>query len=407
MNVLFVGRFLPPKLLETIIDDSKGKIEMSNHNFEKSIIEGLCQHEDICLRCISIPEVYSYPANNKKFYTKAEHFTYKGIEMFAVGFCNLRVIKEIWSIISFIIQLLKCINKYEGHRVDIIVNTPNERLLYGIKMTRLFSSKKITQTVIIPDIPSFVTSMDKQSAIKSFLLKFINKQVMIESSNSDGLVLLTEAMMDFINKPIPYMVMEGIVNVDLIKTVNVDVQSEKEIILYAGTLRRIFGVMNLVEAFKKIGNENIELWICGSGDSKEAIENIAKNDKRIIFYGLVDSLTALKMLHKATILVNPRTSEGEYTKYSFPSKTMEYLFAGKSVIINRLLGIPEEYYDYVYTPNDETISALTECISMVLNLSKEERRIKAAKGKKFVTEKKNSFVQTGRILDMIRNYNVC
>ena len=85
---------------------------------------------------------------------------------------------------------------------------------------------------------------------------------------------------------------------------------------------------------------------------------------------------------------------------------MEYLFAGKSVIMNRLPGIPEEYYEYVYTPYDETISSLTECISMVLNLSKEKRRIKAEKGRKFVIKEKNSLIQTGRILDMIKNYNV-
>lgn len=404
MNVLFVGRFFPPCLLETLIDDSKGKAGMSNHNFEKSIITGLSQHKDVYLKCVSTPGVYSYPTNNNKFYTKAEHFTFSGVEMFSVGFCNLRVLKEIWSIISLAVQLLKCISLYEGDRVDVIVNTPNERLLYGLKIARLFSSKKLTQTVIIPDIPSFVTSMDHQYVIKNFLLKFIDKQVMIESSNSNGLVLLTEAMMDFIKKPVPYMVMEGIVDVNLVSVGNEDAPVEKEIILYAGTLRRIFGVMNLVEAFKKIENKNVELWICGSGDSKEAIENAAKEDKRIVFYGLVDSVTALRMQRKATILVNPRTSEGEYTKYSFPSKTMEYLFAGKSVIINRLPGIPEEYYDYVYTPDNETVSALAECISTVLALSKEERRIKAEKGKGFVIEKKNSFVQTKRILDMIKGY---
>lgn len=406
MNILFVGRFFPPKLLETVIVDSKGKIGMSNHNFEKSIITGLSLHNNICLKCISIPGVYSFPTYNNKFYTKAEHFIYNKVEMFSVGFCNLKVLKVIWSIISFIIQLLKCINKYEGNRVDIIVNTPNSCLLYGIKIARLFSSKKITQTVIIPDIPSFVTSMNKHSSFKNFLLKFINKKVMIEASNSDGLVVLTKAMMEFIIKPVPYMVMEGIIDVHSMTVTETSVPLEKEIILYAGTLRRIFGVMNLVEAFRNIEVENVELWICGSGDSKEAIENIAKDDKRIIFYGLVDSMTALQMQHKATILINPRTSEGEYTKYSFPSKTMEYLFAGKSVIINRLPGIPEEYYEYVYTPYDETISSLTECISMVLNLSKEKRRIKAEKGRKFVIKEKNSLIQTGRILDMIKNYNV-
>ena len=146
------------------------------------------------------------------------------------------------------------------------------------------------------------------------------------------------------------------------------------------------------------------MWICGSGDSKEAIEEAARIDPRIKFWGLVDSNTALEMQHKATILVNPRTSEGEYTKYSFPSKTMEYLLAGRSVIINHLPGIPDEYYDYVYTPKDESIEAFADCISNVLNIDEEEREKRAKAGRDFVIERKNSKIQMQRVIKMIESY---
>ena len=80
------------------------------------------------------------------------------------------------------------------------------------------------------------------------------------------------------------------------------------------------------------------------------------------------------MQHKATILVNPRTSEGEFTKYSFPSKTMEYLLAGRCVVVNRLPGIPEEYYQYVYTPQNESVEALAECLTNVLDINRDIRK---------------------------------
>ena len=179
---------------------------------------------------------------------------------------------------------------------------------------------------------------------------------------------------------------------------------DKKVVLYTGTLRKIFGVMNLVEAFKMVKDRDVELWICGSGDSKEAINEATRIDSRIKFFGLVDSETALEMQHKATILVNPRTSEGEYTKYSFPSKTMEYLLAGRSVIINHLSGIPEEYYDYVYTPKDESVEALAECISSVIHLDMKEREERAKKGRQFIIEKKNSKVQMERVIKMIESY---
>lgn len=61
MTVIFMGKFFPNKLLSTIKTDSKGLIGMSNHNFEMSIINGLCQQDNINLKCISCPGVFSYP----------------------------------------------------------------------------------------------------------------------------------------------------------------------------------------------------------------------------------------------------------------------------------------------------------------------------------------------------------
>ena len=197
--------------------------------------------------------------------------------------------------------------------------------------------------------------------------------------------------------------MEGIVDVDTMDKSDVVAVDGKKVILYTGTLRKIFGVMNLVNAFQMIPDKDVELWICGSGDSKGAIEQAAAKDCRIKFWGLVDSKTALEMQHKATILVNPRTSEGEYTKYSFPSKTMEYLL-GRSVIINHLPGIPEEYYDYAYTPKNESVEAFADCIMDVLHMNQKAREDRADAGRRFIIEKKNSKMQMERVLNLIKTY---
>ena len=401
-NIIYIGKFFPKDIIKTINVDSRGKIGMSNHNFEMSIINGLCQQSGINLKCMTVPGVYSYPYSNKRLFTKRKSYVYKSTQISSVGFCNLPVIKEIWSTVALIVNLIKVFSKYEGDRVDVIINTPNNGLLNAVRFARVFTRKKITQTVIIPDIPSMVTAMDKQNFLKRLVLKHRNKRSMQMTSDSDGLVLLTEAMMDFVDKPVPYIVMEGIVDVESMD--GESGTSSKEVILYTGTLRKIFGVMNLVQAFKKVVRKDVELWICGSGDSEDAIKEAEKADPRIKFFGLVDSQTALKMQRQATILVNPRTSEGEYTKYSFPSKTMEYLLSGKSVIINRLPGIPEEYYQYVYTPRDESIDAMAECIFNVLSIDSEIRSRRAHMGREFIISQKKSKKQTRRILDMIKGY---
>lgn len=403
-NIIYIGRFLPAKQLEIISSNSRGRFGLSNHNFEMSIINGLCQQEEIRLHCLSIPEVYSYPHNNRRLYTKAESYQYKNTSVYTIGFCNFILIKEIWSTISLSVNLIKLLFRSTDNQVDIIINTPNNNLLNAVKIAKLFTRKQITQTVIIPDIPSMITAMDKQNRVKSFFLKYLNRSSMNKASNSDGLVLLTESMMNFINKPLKYIVMEGIVDLNTMDVDDSDSIPNKEIILYTGSLRKIFGVTNLLAAFKMIERKDVELWICGSGDAKDIIEDEAKKDTRIKFWGLVDSRTALKMQHQATVLVNPRTSDGEYTRYSFPSKTMEYLLSGKSVIINKLPGIPEEYYQYVYTPKDENIQSLYECINDVLSMDTQIRRLRSSAGRQFIIENKNSLAQTSRILEMIRMY---
>ena len=400
-----MGKFFPKNLIRTVLEDSKGKMGMSNHNFEMSIINGLCAQKDIVLHCISIPGVYSFPYNNKRFITAHESYKYKNTFIESIPFVNLPIVKEILSTIGLAVKIIRVVKKCCGDRIDVIVNTPDNRLLRGLSFARYFISKRITQTVVIPDVPSVMTQMsDKINPFRRLFLKCKDRVAIKMTSQSDGLVLLTEAMMDFFECPIRHIVVEGLLDVDLLRDKYQFISSEREVILYCGTINKIFGIMQLVEAFRTIDNRDVELWICGSGDASTEIEEAATIDTRIKFWGMVASDEAKKLQRQASILVNPRTSDGEYTKYSFPSKTMEYLLSGKSTIIYRLPGIPEEYYEYVYVPKDESVEALAECLSSVLSTDLEDRRKKAQKGTEFIISNKNSQIQTKKILDMINNY---
>ena len=61
MNVLYVGKLFPRELVKTVSSDSRGKMGMSNHNFEMSILNGLARQEDACVKCVIAPGVYSFP----------------------------------------------------------------------------------------------------------------------------------------------------------------------------------------------------------------------------------------------------------------------------------------------------------------------------------------------------------
>ena len=109
----------------------------------------------------------------------------------------------------------------------------------------------------------------------------------------------------------------------------------------------------------------------------------------------------LALQRQATILVNPRRNTEEFTKYSFPSKTMEYLAAGVPVVAYKLDGIPDEYDDYLNYVPDNTPKSLAYLISEICKKSPEEREEMGRRARAFVHDEKNAVKQAQRILDLL------
>jgi Glycosyltransferase len=175
-------------------------------------------------------------------------------------------------------------------------------------------------------------------------------------------------------------------------------------ILYTGTLARRYGIMNLLDAFNKIKNIDAKLIICGSGDCESEIMEAAKSNSNIIFKGLIDRKKVLQLQEEATLLVNPRTPEGEFTSYSFPSKTIEYLASGIPTLLYKLPGIPDEYYDYCFSiENNNTVEFLTKEIERILSLDVNYLRDFGEKARNFILNEKNPLKQCEKFFRLIEN----
>lgn len=157
----------------------------------------------------------------------------------------------------------------------------------------------------------------------------------------------------------------------------------------------------LINAFMKISGD-YELWIFGSGDIEDYIKECAKKDSRISFFGRISREEVLRYEKQASLLVNVRDSSEQYTKYSFPSKTMEYMSSGTPLLTTKLPGIPDEYFDYVYTPCDETEEGIAKAMGDILSKPDEELRKKGEKAKAFVNDSKNYIVQARKVYELIR-----
>ena len=217
-------------------------------------------------------------------------------------------------------------------------------------------------------------------------------------------VLLTEAMNDYLNqKGKPYVILEGHADITMADRIPaMEKKTEPRICFYAGGVSKQYGLSNLVEGFRKANLPNARLHIYGPGDYVKELQQIAAEDQRVYYGGMLLNTEIVKKEQEAALLVNPRPTGEEYVKYSFPSKTMEYMASGTPVLTTVLPGMPKEYHSYVYLLEDETADGITRKLKEVMANSDETLFQKGMEARKFVLEQKNNVIQASKILDMLK-----
>ncbi len=396
---------LSPKSYDDIIRNSKNNVQNAADSLQKSFIEGLGRYSDR-IEILNIPYVGSFPNLYKKARLCGGEFEYRTqygdvVKGRDVGFCNIIGIKNLFRYRAAKRTLKQWCKSSKGKKYVVVyaIHSPFLKACVDVK-NKFDRELKIIQ--IVPDLPEFMggTTSFVKNIFHSINRKLLNNLY----SHIDGYVLLSKYMTERLpvaNKP--WTVIEGIASVKD-KQNEVVAAEENEYgkyILYTGTLARRYGVMNLVKAFAQTTNKQYKLVICGFGDATEEIKEISKLDGRIIFRGLVERKEAISLQEKASLLINPRTPEGEFTKYSFPSKTMEYMASGTPCILYRLSGIPSEYFDYCYTVDELGIETLSRRLSEIMAIPNEELKLKGIKAREFIARKKNPIVQTDKLIKLL------
>lgn len=374
MKVVYVSTLISQKKLDYILDNAKLKPLQSIQKFNRLICEGLTLNECKVDVISSIP--MSRKIMNKYFWFNKKEKE-DGINYKYIPFINIKIIRQIMLAINLVFILMKeSFNKEKKVFVCDILNTTisSITLLY----CKIFKKKCIT---IVTDLPRDINSSSISSKINQFF-----------QSKYDGYIFITEAMNNIINKKNkPYIVMECIVDNNIEKESQDIIKNDKKVLLYAGGLYEKYGIKNLIDAVKQIENKKIELHLYGSGDVEDYIKKM--NSDRIKYFGVKPNKEIIIAEQQATLLVNPRFTKDEYTKYSFPSKIMEYMISGTPTLTTKLSGIPQEYYKYIFTFNDESVLGMKTTIEEILSKDKKIIQQKGINAQKYVLENKNKRIQ--------------
>lgn len=394
-EVLFIGTYAGEKYLKKLLAQ-KQYDQLAANQTEKFYINGLGEiiKKIYVLSALVVP---SYPKGSLTMPPNYEKIKYGFINN--VRFINLPGIR----FVSQISELRNAIKKWKARNAE---KTEKIIIVYAMRlpfyMAAKFMKKLYPNAVyinIVPDIPIYM-HMDNNSLLQRAKSKLNQEILLRESKIFDGFVLYTEAMKDVLrcNKK-NSIVIEGIVESleNVPSYVNSKVNS-KQIIMYAGGLNRRYGVKLLAEGFISAQIENTELHFYGNGDYAEELKKLSMENPSIKYFGLVSPDQIKKKMKEASLLVNPRPIDEEFTKYSCPSKTLEYMSSGVPFLSSRLQGIPEEYFEYIYSIDDVSISGISNALKMVFCDSLETRTKKAYEAQKFILLNKNEKVQVQKLI---------
>lgn len=389
-----MGQLYPAEQVDEVRSNQRGCNGAAPNVFQWNLLDGLAGELADGLEVINVLPVGVWPTGYSKILLKDRSWVSGGIAGREIGGVNLPFVKQ-YTRYRKAKRLLK---RMDGQDTELLIYSAYMPFLKAIY--RLPKSIKVT--VIVTDLPEYY-ELGKATLLEQTLRKIQNRMVYRYLNRVDRFVVLTEQMTEPLrvgNRP--WLRIEGICNAKACQAAPEAVDTKA--ILYSGALQYQYGIKNLLKAFASLKDPSLALWICGSGEAEKEIQELSRQDPRVKFYGFCSQQEVAQLREKAAVLVNPRTNEGEYTKYSFPSKTMEYMASGKPVVMYKLDGIPEEYDQYLfYADPEDAVRGLKTALEEVLAHYEEATR-KASLAQAFVLENKNAQRQAQKITDFIRTH---
>lgn len=382
MHILYAVTTCSDKTYRALFSDVAVKPAFQSQKYHRLLIEGLAASARV--------DVIANPPVNrsvlKKAFVALPEETEGGASYHYLPAIRNPLLKALWVGIG---TFWKTVSLADKDSAVIVDGLNRVTALAGVLAAKV---KRIPCIGIVTDLPDMLGD-------GGFSRKMANHTI----GKCSGYVLLTQAMNDRLNpEGKPYVILEGHADIAMgERQPALEKKRQPRICLYAGGVREQYGLKNLVEGFRQADLENVQLHIYGPGSYVEELKRVAAADPRVVYGGMLLSSQVVEKEMEATLLVNPRPTNEEFVKYSFPSKTMEYMASGTPVLTTVLPGMPREYHPYVYLIEDETPEGIGKALKEVLCRSDEELFRKGNQARRFILENKNNVIQGKKILDLL------
>ena len=355
MANVFVGFYYDKEKEQELLSVTRRGISAAANQYQGGFLDGLPGEVQI----ISTLSIGTYPKLSKRLVFKRERKQCDQGQVVYLPFVNLPFVKNGMFKSGLYKELRKIIKADTETTIYVYsLNVVFEKVLARLK--RKYGNT-VRYCLIIPDLPGKYGIVRK--GIKGIKDRLEIRPKMNLAAAADSYVFLTEAMKELFPER-PYAVIEGFLPAESFDYTNKRIPKT---ILYTGSLSSKFGIKTLLDAFAMIEDQEYRLWICGSGEMEQEIIKKAQKDLRIEFKGFVSKKQIAELQSRCDVLINPRPDADDFTKYSFPSKTMEYLLSGSKVLMYKLAGIGEEYYRFIREIESSDPQVMAEAIQEACN----------------------------------------
>lgn len=382
MHIVYAVTTCSDKVYKQLFAHVAVKPAFQSQKYHRLLIEGLAAHTKV--------DVVANPPVNRSVLNKAMIRLHREEEGGAIYHYIPAIRNPVIKLLCVAFGTFFKTLFLAGKESAVVVDCLNRvAALSGLLAARL---RGVRCVGIVTDLPDMLGGSRFSKAMANFVIR-----------HCTDYVLLTEAMNDYLNKTgKPYVILEGHSDISMADRIpSLEQKESPRICMYAGGVSRQYGLADLVEGFRMADISNARLEIYGPGDYVKELQRIAAEDSRVYYGGMLLNTQIVDKEQKATLLVNPRPTTETYVKYSFPSKTMEYMASGTPVLTTRLPGMPEEYYPHVYFIEEETAQGIADALTRVLSGSEEELFRKGLAAREFVLESRNNRIQAKKIIEML------
>ncbi len=365
--------------------------------FFRLLAEGLVSHKDISVTVMPVLPLSasSYPQRVFKHEKECEN----GVFYDYVPFYNGRILRYITLFFSVFYNVFKWSRRVRDKKDSFLITDP--LMMMASMPARIVCSIMGIQTcALVTDVPLYVSYMRKEKkGLRKVISDIYNRIADKDVRKFDKFITLTESINEWVNKNNkPYIVVEGLADVNDTKISD----TYDNIIMYAGGVFEMYGVKTLVDAFLRLHNPNIELHIYGRGTYVEEINRISKDIANVKYKGSLPPEDIVQKEKTAMLLVNPRPCGEDFSKYSFPSKTMEYMLSGTPVVSTRLPGIPKDYFQYIYSFDGDSEDDIYNKLMILLSMDRNELREKGRRAHLFMLQNKTNVMMACKIIGFLR-----